>query len=96
MIEKTEFFSWLFSYIEFFPFKKKKALVRASRRLLDSAPRRANINDDKFKKAKLAHLASAKFNIFIDVDFSVLLIKKQSLIIQVLFEKKSKFKQKKN
>lgn len=75
---------------------KKKALVRASRRLLDSAPRRANINDDKFKKAKLAHLASAKFNIFIDVDFSVLLIKKQSLIIQVLFEKKSKFKQKKN
>lgn len=74
----------------------KKALVRASRRLLDSAPRRANINDNKFKKAKLAHLASAKFNIFIDVDFSVLLIKKQSLIIQVLFEKKSKFKQKKN
>lgn len=69
--------------------------MRASRRLLDSAPRRANIND-KLKKAKLAHLASAKFNIFIDVDFSVLLIKKQSLIIQVLFEKKSKFKQKKN
>lgn len=85
-------FSLIYSSSHF----KKKALVRASRRLLDSAPRRANINDDKLKKAKLAHLASAKFNIFIDVDFSVLLIKKQSLIIQVLFEKKSKFKQKKN
>lgn len=94
---KKQNFARGFSLIYSSSHLKKKALVRASRRLLDSAPRRANINDDKLKKkAKLAHLASAKFNIFIDVDFSVLLIKKQSLIIQVLFEKKSKFKQKKN
>lgn len=91
---KRQNFARGFSLIYSSSHLKKKALVRAWRRLLDSAPRRANINDAKLKKAKLAHLASAKFNIFIDVDFSVLLIKKQSLIIQVLFEKKSKFKQK--